>query len=272
MYPGKQEHLSPGVDILDGDRPVLRRQEQTIAHFLYLCREVGACLDEGLKNRSKPSLPACRKERIARTAPTPLGRQVQIDITKRRTLAVSPRCVDAKCEPECVLSRTVTRSPFEDVRNVLHEIPRSVCPNQVAIEELPCLRANPARSLLSMPRQVTVGERHARAQTARQTKIASKLYPGRSRAAHFQAANRNLVAAMDGDAEFEKSMDALIPGIRGALVGPRGGISRKSPSTDWTWHHAIEEGVMQLIPRVQHEELSTLMHLAGGIGGFALWG
>lgn len=109
---------------------------------------------------------------------------------------------------------------------------------------------------------------------AYETKIPSDLYPGRSRGAHFQAANRDLVAALDSDADFAKAMDDLIPGIRNTLVGPRGGISRLSPSPLWTWHHAAPDGLMQLVPRIQHEAPGNLQNLfhPGGVGGFSIWG
>ena len=109
---------------------------------------------------------------------------------------------------------------------------------------------------------------------AYETKIPSDMYPGRSRGAHFQAANRDLVAAMDSDTGFAQMMDNLIPGIRDTLVGPRGGISRQSPSSLWTWHHAADDGLMQLVPRIQHEAPGNLQNLfhPGGVGGFSIWG
>ena len=109
---------------------------------------------------------------------------------------------------------------------------------------------------------------------AYETEIPSNLYPGRSRGAHFQAANRSLLEAMDNDSEFDQAMNVLIPGIRKSLVGPRGGISRGAPSPLWTWHHAADEGVMQLVPRIQHEAPGNLQKLfhPGGVGGFSIWG
>ncbi|QYN18941.1 HNH endonuclease [Amycolatopsis sp. DSM 110486] len=109
---------------------------------------------------------------------------------------------------------------------------------------------------------------------AYETKISEDTYPGRSRAAHFQAANRDLAAAMDSDQEFADSMEDLIPGIGDSLVGSRGGISRRSPSPLWTWHHAADDGLMQLVPRIQHESSGNLQNLfhPGGVGGFSIWG
>ena len=77
---------------------------------------------------------------------------------------------------------------------------------------------------------------------------------------------------MDSDAAFSQSMENMIPGLRDQLVGPRS-ISR-GPPTDWTWHHATEPGVMQLVPRIQHTapgDLQQLFH-PGGFGGYSIWG
>jgi hypothetical protein len=109
---------------------------------------------------------------------------------------------------------------------------------------------------------------------AYETKISEGLYPGRSRGAHFQAAKRALIDAMDSDPGFAASTEDLIPGIRDSLVGPRGGISRTSPSSLWTWHHAADDGLMQLVPRIQHEahgDLQNVFH-PGGVGGYSIWG
>lgn len=109
---------------------------------------------------------------------------------------------------------------------------------------------------------------------AYETKLSPDMYPGLSRGAHFQAANSDLLQAMNSDPQFEAAMNDLIPGIRDSLVGPRGGISRTSPSSLWTWHHAPEEGVMQLVPRIQHQAPGLLQQLfhPGGVGGFSIWG
>ena len=106
-----------------------------------------------------------------------------------------------------------------------------------------------------------------------ETKLSTSSFPGRSRGAHFQEANSNLLKAMDGDEAFAMSMNDMIPGIRDQLVGPRGGVSRGGPRL-WTWHHAQEPGVMQLVPTAQHTPpgaLHGLLH-PGGRGGMAIWG
>ena len=119
---------------------------------------------------------------------------------------------------------------------------------------------------------LTVGSGNAYS-VAVETRLAASSYPGISRAAHFQEANANLLNQMNADVGFATLMDDLIPGIRGQLAGPRGGISRQAPS-GWTWHHASEPGVMQLVPRVQHQAPGNIQNLLheGGRGGYAIWG
>lgn len=46
--------------------------------------------------------------------------------------------------------------------------------------------------------------------------------------------------------------------------------------TDWVWHHHINEGLMQLVPKSQHPSIPSgifweTMH-PGGIGGYSIWG
>ncbi|MFS8101768.1 DUF6531 domain-containing protein [Lentzea alba] len=105
--------------------------------------------------------------------------------------------------------------------------------------------------------------------------LPTSAYPGKSREHHFKLANTDLVNAMDNDPAFGKMMENLIPGLRNNLVGPRGGISDKSPaSLGWTWHHHADAGRMQLVPKVQHKAKGALQGLfhPGGVGGFKIWG
>ena len=65
--------------------------------------------------------------------------------------------------------------------------------------------------------------------------------------------------------------------------GPWGeaGSPRGVSPTGWTWHHALEPGAMQLVPRWQHQGAPMwtglpgawqyLLH-PGDAGGFKLWG
>jgi hypothetical protein len=98
-------------------------------------------------------------------------------------------------------------------------------------------------------------------------------YPGRSRAHHYQEANRDLLKTLDQDPAFAARMEDMIPVLRSQLRGAGGAVSRRPPE-GWTWHHAAEEGVMELVPRIQHRapgHLRELLH-PGGRGGFSTWG
>lgn len=116
----------------------------------------------------------------------------------------------------------------------------------------------------------TVGS-GAQYSVAFEMKLASNLYPGGSYRAHFQAANTSLSNAMASDAVFANSMSKL------GISIPRsssGSILGKSP-TNWGWHHDINAGVMQLVPKAQHPSIPSgifwnTMH-PGGKGGMSIW-
>ncbi|MGH6645595.1 RHS repeat-associated core domain-containing protein [Aquabacterium sp.] len=85
-----------------------------------------------------------------------------------------------------------------------------------------------------------------------------------TRASHFADANASLLATMKSDASFAKTMEDL-----GVSVGRMD----RSPA-NWTWHHVADQpGVMQLVPRAQHQagSFQSLLH-PDGVGGFKLWG
>ena len=100
-------------------------------------------------------------------------------------------------------------------------------------------------------------------------------YPGQGRPAHFQEANRQLHAAFEADPAFAASMERLYPGIvQGVRPGAKGAFPRRAPTPDVTWHHAPEEGVMQLVPRTHHTvpgPVQESLH-PGGQGGMSIWG
>ena len=108
--------------------------------------------------------------------------------------------------------------------------------------------------------------------TAFRTTLPSTSYPGKPRGFHFQQANRQLVQAMDADPRFAQQIESLIPGIREQFVKPRS-FSRQPPA-GWTWHHHRDTGVLELVPRVQHEAAGPLQQLfhPGGEGGMNIWG
>jgi hypothetical protein len=86
-----------------------------------------------------------------------------------------------------------------------------------------------------------------------------------TRASHFTDANKSLAAAMKNDAGFANMADSL-----GIQIPNRLG---QSPA-DWSWHHVPDQpGVMQLVPRSQHQggPWQPLLH-PNQEGGFKLWG
>ncbi len=98
-------------------------------------------------------------------------------------------------------------------------------------------------------------------------------YPGKSRASHFREANRDLLRALDEDPVWAGRMETMIPGLRDQLANAGGTVARKPP-TGWTWHHAADEGAMELVPSIQHTapgRLQQLLHPSGR-GGYSRWG
>jgi RHS repeat-associated protein len=90
----------------------------------------------------------------------------------------------------------------------------------------------------------------------------AKLTPaqyGLPRDQHFEIARQALKAAI-----------VEIPEL-GALVGDAGQWGR--PTAGWTWHHGMEKGAMQLVPRVQHTPGSPFWGILhpGGVGGYRIW-
>ncbi len=103
-----------------------------------------------------------------------------------------------------------------------------------------------------------------------QTELRSTSYPGLSRAAHFQEANEALLTTMEANPEFATALRQAGVNLERT---PTGLAPRTSPQ-GWTWHHAQQPGVMQLVPRLQHTAGSIFWDAfhPGGIGGFAIWG
>jgi len=103
-----------------------------------------------------------------------------------------------------------------------------------------------------------------------EVKLPSNLYPGKGYYSHFKAANVSLSEAMASDASFGSSISKLGIDIPRSSTGS---ILGKSP-TGWVWHHNMEAGVMQLVPKIQHSTGSMFwntMH-PGGVGGMSIWG
>ncbi len=98
---------------------------------------------------------------------------------------------------------------------------------------------------------------------------------GRSRGVHFARGKAALIAELEASEDFAQTMEAIIPGIRDALRG------RRNVPKGWTWEHASRstaggrEGVMRLVPRVQHTPGSPFWRLLhpdpGAAGGYSQW-
>ncbi|TIT67771.1 MAG: hypothetical protein E5W19_23210 [Mesorhizobium sp.] len=96
------------------------------------------------------------------------------------------------------------------------------------------------------------------------------LYPGSSRPVHVQAANESLLQTMEEEIAF--AQDLLNQGLNLQRT-PKGLAPRAAPS-GFSWHHADEPSVMQLVPRSQHDQGSIFQKTLhpNGRGGFSLWG
>jgi len=103
-----------------------------------------------------------------------------------------------------------------------------------------------------------------------ETRLSPASYPGLSRTAHFQEANGALLGAMEGDAQFAQIMQQGGVNLQRTATG----LAPRTPPPGWTWHHAPESGVMQLVPRTQHAPGSIFQNTLhpGGQGGYSIWG
>jgi len=103
-----------------------------------------------------------------------------------------------------------------------------------------------------------------------QTQLKSTSYPGVSRQQHFQEANGTFLQLMESDPQFQEAMKAQ--GIN--LQRTPTGLAPRTPPARWTWHHAQEPGVMQLVPRTQHTPGSIFWDALhqNGKGGYSIWG
>lgn len=98
--------------------------------------------------------------------------------------------------------------------------------------------------------------------------LAPTSYPGVSRYKHFQEANIALEAAMETNPMLQQMGISVPKSSAGSIMGT-------SP-TNWVWHHHVNKGVMQLVPKSQHPNVPggifwNSMH-PNGIGGWAIWG
>jgi hypothetical protein len=108
-----------------------------------------------------------------------------------------------------------------------------------------------------------------------ETKLSKNMYPGRSDKAHFQDANKQLYQEMQANPQFSQMMERLHPGItKGIQPGARGAFPRRAPTKDVTWHHGVNPGQVQLVPRSHHTTPGPVQETLhpGGAGGMSLWG
>uniref|UniRef100_UPI0011A1E89A HNH endonuclease n=1 Tax=Cytobacillus oceanisediminis TaxID=665099 RepID=UPI0011A1E89A len=111
---------------------------------------------------------------------------------------------------------------------------------------------------------------------AYEVNLPKDMYPNVSSPRHFQNANEQLYNAFQKDSKFAQQMEGLYPGInKGVQAGSRGKFSRNAPTKEVTWHHhADREGVLQLVPRNQHQAKGPIQQILhpGGRGGMENWG
>jgi A nuclease of the HNH/ENDO VII superfamily with conserved WHH len=103
-----------------------------------------------------------------------------------------------------------------------------------------------------------------------ETKLKPTSYPGGSRPAHNQEGNENLLQEMEGDADHARIMQDAGVDLRRTPTG----LAPRTPPAGFSWHHAEDPGVMQLVPRQQHERGSIFQDILhpGGRGGYSKWG
>jgi len=92
---------------------------------------------------------------------------------------------------------------------------------------------------------------------------------GKPRDVHFNRANAALEQALRSDSYFATELDKLSPGVL-QRVSAQGG--RENP-LNFVWHHHSENGVMRLVPKIQHTPGSIFwgtLH-QDGRGGYSIW-
>ena len=92
---------------------------------------------------------------------------------------------------------------------------------------------------------------------------------------HFRQGNRQVHEMMQADPKIAARIEAQFPGVTSHVTpGPRGGFADTSPP-GLTWHHHPDKpGVLELVPRPQHQAggpVQGSLH-PGGTGGRENWG
>ncbi len=101
---------------------------------------------------------------------------------------------------------------------------------------------------------------------AHQMTLSSNLYPGVNASRHFTAANRSMLSTLD---------DATMNNLNIVMkTRPNGSIIMNRSPHNWVWHHDVGNGVMQLVPKIQHSPGSIFWKTLhpGGRGGMSIWG
>jgi len=103
-----------------------------------------------------------------------------------------------------------------------------------------------------------------------ETKLRPTSYPGRLRPAHNQEGNENLLQEMEGYADYARMMQDGGVDLRRTPTG----FAPRTPPAGFSWHHGEEPGVLQLVPREQHDFGSIFQDILhpDGRGGFSKWG
>jgi HNH/ENDO VII superfamily nuclease len=103
-----------------------------------------------------------------------------------------------------------------------------------------------------------------------ETKLKPTSYPGRLRPAHNQEGNENLLQEMEGDDAFARGVQNQSVILRRTPTG----LEPQTPPAGFSWHHAKEPGVLQLVPREQHDPGSIFQGVLhpDGRGGYSKWG
>lgn len=103
-----------------------------------------------------------------------------------------------------------------------------------------------------------------------EAQLSSTSYRGVSRAGHFQQANQSLLEMIEADSQFAQTMQNAGVNLQRTPMG----LAPRRPPAGWTWHHAQQPGLMQLVPRLQHTPGSIFWNALHpfGQGGFSIWG
>lgn len=156
---------------------------------------------------------------------------------------------------------------------------RTQIPN-LAAEKGPVPGAKDAASGAAATEQtapaVTEGRLSATAPTGkyysvvREHKLRPESYPGGSRPAHNQEANETFLQEMAGDDDYARDMRELGIDLRRTPTG----LAPRTPPAGFSWHHHPEEaGLLQLVPRDQHDRGSIFQGALhpNGRGGYSKW-